>query len=320
MTHFLKIMVDELRNDIDVYASRNMPWIEKVGAQFFEHLDVTSAVYITEIVSGIRKFDEMAILLACISHDTHAMLLIYNSYWTTHCNNEYTMTSIKLAYIGSGNFKFFIPLTSEEQVDALVMPSQTLNQSDTEDLADKLAEDLAETGLLPDQDVQEEDSSDAEPSTISVDSRANDFNDEDIEKMDVSKASDQTNHTDMNTDGVDTSAEPVDNMDTSEGNTSDMNTDTLDILGDPVDTALKPTEAETSKGSTGSTDSQHEDDRYATDEEIDDDSDVILVGISVPDKPIGNITRKVHRSRSYKCYLCGFCRGGIKNKVLCLML
>ena len=76
MTDFLKITLDKLRNDIDVYASRNMPWIEKVGAQFFEHLDVTLAVYITEIVSGIRKFDEMAILLACISHDTHVMLLI----------------------------------------------------------------------------------------------------------------------------------------------------------------------------------------------------------------------------------------------------
>ena len=96
----------------------------------------------------------------------------------------------------------------------------------------------------------------------------------------------------MNTDAVDTSAEPVDNMDTSEANASEMNTDTLDISGDPVDTAFKAAEAETSKGSTGSTDSQHEDNGYASDEDVDDDSDVILLGISVPDKPIGNITEK----------------------------
>ena len=165
-------------------------------------------------------------------------------------------------------------------------------QSDAEDLADELAEDLAETGLLPDEDVQEKDSSDAEPSMLSVDSRANDFNNEDIEKMDVSKGSDQTNHTDMNTDTVDTLAEPVDNMDTSEGNASDMNTDTLGISGDPVDTGFKPTEAETSKGSRGSMDFQHEDDGYASDEDIDDDSDIILLGISMPDKPIGNIMGK----------------------------
>ena len=313
MTHFLKIKVDELRNDINVYASRNMPWIEKVGAQFFKQLDVTPAVYIMEIVSGIWKFDEMAILLACIAHDIHAMLLIYNSYWTTHCNNEYAMTSIKLAYIGSGNFKFFVPIKSEEQVDALVTPSQMPNQSDAEDLADELAENLAETGLLPDEDaesstlsqdsrsndfndadiekknVQDKDSSDAESSMLSEDSRANDFNDADIEKMDV-----------------DTLAEPVDTMDTIEGNASDMNTNTLDILGDPVNTALKPAEAKTSKGSTGSMDSQHKDNGYASDEEVDDDSDVILLGISVPDKPIGNIMGKVQRSRLYKCYLCGF--------------
>ena len=92
------------------------------------------------------------------------------------------MTSIKLAYIGSGNFKFFVPPKLEEQVDAPVMPLQMQNQSDAEDLADEVTEDLAETGLLPNEDVQDEDSSDAEPSTLSADSRANDFNDEDVEK------------------------------------------------------------------------------------------------------------------------------------------
>ena len=55
MTDFLKITLDKLRNDIDVYASRNMPWIEKVGAHSFEHLDVTLAVYITEMYQELES-------------------------------------------------------------------------------------------------------------------------------------------------------------------------------------------------------------------------------------------------------------------------
>ena len=36
------------------------------------------------------------------------------------------------------------------------------------------------------------------------------------------------------------------------------------------------------------------------------DSDVMFVGISDPAKPVATIVGKVHHSRSYKCYLCGF--------------
>ena len=35
-------------------------------------------------------------------------------------------------------------------------------------------------------------------------------------------------------------------------------------------------------------------------------SDIVFVGISVPDKPHPSIVGRVHRSRSYKCYLCRF--------------
>ena len=39
---------------------------------------------------------------------------------------------------------------------------------------------------------------------------------------------------------------------------------------------------------------------YASDD-ADSNSDVIVLGISVPDMPIAMIIRKVHQSRSYKC-------------------
>ena len=107
-----------------------MPWIKKVGADFFDQLDVTPEIYIKEIVSGIRKFDEMAILLACISQGIHAMLLLHKNYWTTQCGQDYSMTHIKLVYVGSGNFKFFVPVHSEDQADFV----------DKADVSDKVPE------------------------------------------------------------------------------------------------------------------------------------------------------------------------------------
>ena len=50
-----------------------------------------------------------------------------------------------------------------------------------------------------------------------------------------------------------------------------------------------------------STDIMDVDDGYESE-----NSDIIFAGISVPDKPHPSIVRRVHRSRSYKCYLCGF--------------
>ena len=50
-----------------------------------------------------------------------------------------------------------------------------------------------------------------------------------------------------------------------------------------------------------STDVMDVDDGYESE-----NSDIIFVGISVPDKPHPSIVGRVHRSRFYKCYLCGF--------------
>ena len=76
LTHFIQTSLDDLCNDIDVFASRNMQWITKVGCDFFAEEDVVPDVYIKEIVSGAHKFNVMAILLACICHNIHAMVLL----------------------------------------------------------------------------------------------------------------------------------------------------------------------------------------------------------------------------------------------------
>ena len=113
MTHFIQTSLDDLRNDIDVFASLNMQWIIKVSYNFFAEEDVAPDVYIKEIISGAHKFDAMAILLSCICHNIHAMVLLQKSYWTTRSHNKYAMTFIKLAYMGKGVYKFIVPLETK---------------------------------------------------------------------------------------------------------------------------------------------------------------------------------------------------------------
>ena len=282
-----------------------MAWIKKVGADFFDHLDVTPEIYIKEIVSGIRKFNEMAILLACISQGIHAMLLLHKNYWTTQCGQEYSMTCIKLAYVGSGNFKFFVPVHSQDQADfvdkadVLDKVPEPPTESDHDNISDGM-EDLAETGLLPsDAEMQDHENSDAnhdESSAITTDSRANDFVDE---SMDFSQATEPGKPKNMDTEDTeiaDTSTENASNN--PEAQTSTPPLQQTDLQNNEQGKTLTST--------SGKTDSHDDNDGYGSEDPESDDSDVIVVGITVPDKPLGNIAGKVHRSWSYKCYLCGF--------------
>ena len=305
ITHFVITSLETLRNDIDIYAMCNMAWIKKVGADFFDHLDVTPEIYIKEIVSGIRKFDEMAILLACISQGIHAMLLLHKNYWTTQCGQEYSMTCNKLAYMGSGNFKFFVQVHSQDQadfVDKADVPDKVPEpptESDHDDVSDGM-EDLAETGLLPsDAEMQDHENSDAnhdESSAITTDSRANDFVDESIDFSQATEPGKLENTDTEDTEIADTSTENASNNPEAQTSTPPLQ------QTDPQNNE----QGETLTSTSGKTDSHDDNDGYGSEDPESDDSDVILVGITVPDKPLRSIAGKVHRSRSYKCYLCGF--------------
>ena len=179
LTHYIKTSLDELRNDIDVYASKDMPWIKNVTADFFNELDVTPDVYIKEIVSGVRKFDAMAILLACISHNIHAMLLLQKSYWTSRSRNDYAMHDIHQIGICWCRECLSLLYPLKWRVRSKEMLCTTLNlrtkvpksaeKSDDADLPEDLAEDLLPT------DMDETDSSDDESSNVANDSRENNF-------------------------------------------------------------------------------------------------------------------------------------------------
>ena len=293
LMHFIKTSLDDLRNDIDVLASCNMQWITKVRCDFFAEEDVTPDVYIKEIVSSACKFNAMAILLACISHNIHAMVLLQKSYWMTRAANEHAMTFIKLAYIGEGVYKFIVPLdTQTERKDDEDACNNNV-QKENDDESD-LEKDLAETGLLP-----TEESSD-EGDSIVNDSRENNFDRKNVESR--SDAGDT-----MDVDKTDQSADQAKD---SVNNTSSMDVDNTDNTDQSTDNTQEPLQktsrmdmsTETTSEDSGSAD----EDAGSVSDGSDGDSDVKFVGISVPAKPVATIVGKVSRSCSYKCYLCGF--------------
>ena len=179
-------------------------------------------------------------------------------------------------------------------------------QSDDEDFSDGLEDDLAETGLLPsDDNMQGPDNSDAASSMLTTDSRANDFVDENMESMDFSQSTEQGKVAHMDNDNVDTgiadtSTENEHSLNKPAGETWTASTDSQD------EHSLNKPQGETSTSSSDKTDSQDEDNGYRSDNHDSDDSDVLLVSITVPDKCPGSIVGKVQWSRWYKCYLCGF--------------
>ena len=310
ITHFVNTSLKTLRNDINIYVTHNMPRIKKVNADFFNQLDVMPEIYIKEIVSGIRKFDKMVILLACISQGIHAMLLLHKNYWTTRCGQDYSMTHIKLAYVGSG--KFFVPVHLEDKADFVDKAdvsdkaTEPPTESDHDDLSDGMEEDLAETGLLPsDDEMQGHNNLDADDasSTLTTDSRANDFVDESMDFLQAAEPG-KVAHTD--TDKIDTGIADTSTENSLNNPEAQTLTPALHETDLQNEHSLNNKQGETSTSTSDKTDSHDDDDGYGSEDHDSDDSDVILIGITVPDKPLGSIAGIVHRSQSYKCYLCGF--------------
>ena len=179
MTHYLKITVADLRNDIDVFAKSNMKWIRKVGATFFRNLDAD--VYIKELVQGVHNFDAMAILLACVSHNIHALVLLQKLYWSTRGENGFHNCAIKLAHLGGDAFKFIVPSVLP------LPPTAEVDANKEDDL------DLEGTILLvnePDNgsdafDFSDNDKDNGSQASDAIDSREGDFTDDEDAEIGV---------------------------------------------------------------------------------------------------------------------------------------
>ena len=189
----------------------------------------------------------------------------------------------QIGICGIRQFQVFVPVHSQDQadfVDKADVPDKVPEpptESDHDNVSDSM-EDLAETGLLPSdaemQGYENSDANDDQNSAITTDSRMNDFVDE---SMDVSQATEPGKP--ENTDTEDTEI-----ADTSTENASN-NPQTLTPPLQQTDLQNNE-QGETLTSTSGKTDSHEDDDGYGSEDPESDDSDVILVGITVPDKPL----------------------------------
>ena len=98
-----------------------MAWIDQVGENYFNKNGVTSQEYVKALTTGHCLFDEMALLLAAVSNNTHVMVIIENSYWTTRKDNVYNNVDVRLAYTGEISFKEIVPVPVPEQKENLIV-------------------------------------------------------------------------------------------------------------------------------------------------------------------------------------------------------
>ena len=106
-THYLKISLEEFQQNIEIFCKSNVnvKWIAKVGADVLDRMNIDVDTYIAQLLSGHYPFDELAILIASISHNIHTIVLINRSYWTTRRDLEYSDCLVKLAFCGDRVFK-----------------------------------------------------------------------------------------------------------------------------------------------------------------------------------------------------------------------
>ena len=87
ITHYIDedLTVEGLRSRIEDFASvtGNMKWIQKVGAPVFEKMSTTARDYITDLVQGTIKLDQLALLLVARVLNIHIVILLKERYWST---------------------------------------------------------------------------------------------------------------------------------------------------------------------------------------------------------------------------------------------
>ena len=265
--------MEDLRKNIDVFAdnTKNLKWIKSVGKDILAKCDLDAETYIADIVQGSRPFDELAIVLACASHNIHCCILLDGDYWTTRACNEHRDCPIRLAYVGQGCFKDIVPLQDAAESDD--------------------ADDLEGAGLLEQEDKSDADGGDnqsdagfddeyytsSEEDLDNDDSRAHDFDSEGLSPKSNGSAEDSQKSIVQDQPSQSASASPE--------HTRSMDTD--ETVENKTDTSASHIDL-TSKDDAG----------Y--------DSDLMITAVSIPKQVDPTIKGKVHRSREYNCYICHF--------------
>ena len=137
-SNYIQMDVQQIRENFKQFAFKNSAWISKVGIDMLRRSQLTTDEYIKNIFNGTIPFDELAVLMTCRIYNVHCVILLKNSYWTTHPKSMFHDSVLHLAYCGDFMFKEI----SAELADELSL------KSDHDSGNESGNEDLQGTGLL----------------------------------------------------------------------------------------------------------------------------------------------------------------------------
>ena len=116
-THERDMQMPKMKAALTQFIVTHMDWIQSVASDYIKAKQVPLELYLKCQCNLDRKLDELRILIISRCFHVHTLILINGSYWTSHLENDYKNTFVKLAFYGMGIYKELYPVAEEDSAD-----------------------------------------------------------------------------------------------------------------------------------------------------------------------------------------------------------
>ena len=102
-------MLQTLRDDLKAFVGANTKWIHDTCSDILQLRKQKVEEFCNSLIEPGFQFDELAITVVCKMKNIHCLVLLENSYWTTHAKFDFRGCLVKLCYLGGGIYKEIAP-------------------------------------------------------------------------------------------------------------------------------------------------------------------------------------------------------------------
>ena len=97
--------MEQFRIELKEFTELNVHWIQDVGRDVLQKLDLSAWQYINGINQGTLPFDKLAIFISCRCFNIHCIVMRDNNYWSTESKMLHSRATVHLAYCGEYSYR-----------------------------------------------------------------------------------------------------------------------------------------------------------------------------------------------------------------------
>ena len=97
--------MEQFRKELKEFTELNVHWIQDIGRDVLNKLDLTARQYINGINQATQPFDELAIFVSCRCFNIHCIVMLHNTYWSTESKVLHSRATVRLAYCGGNIYR-----------------------------------------------------------------------------------------------------------------------------------------------------------------------------------------------------------------------